>query len=65
MTLPSTHAASPALDVVARLAAADHDQLRLDRLRELRAVIDTLRCEKESQDPLLAWVIEDNLSGRT
>ena len=31
---------------------------KLDRLRELRAVIDTLRCERESQDPLLAWIIE-------
>jgi hypothetical protein len=31
---------------------------KLDRLRELRAVIDTLRCERESRDPLLAWIIE-------
>jgi hypothetical protein len=30
---------------------------KLDRLRELRAVIDTLRCEGESRDPLLSWVI--------
>ena len=31
---------------------------KLDRLRELRAVIATLRCERESRDPLLAWIIE-------
>jgi hypothetical protein len=31
---------------------------KLDRLRELRAVIDTLRCASESRDPLLAWIIE-------
>ena len=31
---------------------------KLDRLRELRAVIDTLRCERESRDPLLAWISE-------
>ena len=31
---------------------------KLERLRELRAEIDTLRCEHESRDPLLAWIIE-------
>jgi hypothetical protein len=31
---------------------------KLDRLRELRAVIDTLRHERESRDPLYAWIIE-------
>jgi len=31
---------------------------KLDRLRELRAVIDTLRHEREPQDPLLAWIVE-------
>lgn len=31
---------------------------KLDRLRELRAVIDTLRVEHESRDPLLAWILE-------
>ncbi|HYJ42435.1 MAG TPA: hypothetical protein VEW08_16715 [Steroidobacteraceae bacterium] len=31
---------------------------KLDRLRELRAVIDTLRCEQEVQDPLLNWILE-------
>jgi hypothetical protein len=34
------------------------ERLKLDRLRELRAVIDTLRHECEAQDPLLAWVVE-------
>jgi hypothetical protein len=33
------------------------ERLKLERLRELRAVIDSLRHECESQDPLLAWVI--------
>jgi hypothetical protein len=31
-------------------------QHKLSRLMELRAVIDVLRCEHESQDPLLAWI---------
>jgi hypothetical protein len=31
---------------------------KLDRLRELRAVIDTLHRERESRDPLLAWIAE-------
>ena len=31
---------------------------KLERLRELRAVIETLRCEREAQDPLLAWIAE-------
>jgi hypothetical protein len=31
---------------------------KLDRLRELRAVIDTLHRERESRDPLLSWIIE-------
>jgi hypothetical protein len=36
---------------------AELEQRRLDRLRELRAVIDSLRGEQASQDPLLAWAI--------
>ena len=31
---------------------------KLDRLRELRAVIDTLRQDRESRDPLYAWILE-------
>lgn len=30
---------------------------KLDRLRELRATIEALRGERESEDPLLAWVL--------
>ena len=63
--MPSIHSSRPDLDVVSRFAAADFDGRRLDRLRELRAVIDALRHEKESGDPLLAWVLEDNRSGNT
>jgi hypothetical protein len=32
-------------------------QQKLTRLLELRAVIDSLRCEREARDPLLSWVI--------
>jgi hypothetical protein len=32
-------------------------QHKLDRLRELRAVIDSLHGEREARDPLLAWVV--------
>jgi hypothetical protein len=32
-------------------------QLKLSRLLELRAVIDSIRCETEAHDPLLSWVI--------
>jgi hypothetical protein len=31
---------------------------KLDRLRELRAVIDTLRCDHEARDPLLSFILE-------
>lgn len=31
---------------------------KLERLRELRAVIDTLRCEQSCADPLLALIFE-------
>jgi hypothetical protein len=63
--MPSIHAAQPDLNVVPRFQPADFDEQRLNRLRELRAVIDALRQEKESRDPLLAWVLEDNHSGNT
>jgi hypothetical protein len=39
-------------------APDDPARHKLDRLRELRAVIETLRCERASQDPLLAWILE-------
>jgi hypothetical protein len=56
--MPSTHAAKRALDVVPPSLAGEYDQQRLDRLRELRAVIDTLRSDQEMRDPLLAWVVQ-------
>jgi hypothetical protein len=56
--MPSTHAAKRALDVVPPSLTGEYDQQRLDRLRELRAVIDTLRSEQEMRDPLLAWVVQ-------
>jgi hypothetical protein len=31
-------------------------QHKLTRLLELRAVIDAMRCQQETHDPLLAWV---------
>jgi hypothetical protein len=31
---------------------------KFERLRELRAVVETLRCEREARDPLLAWVVD-------
>ena len=31
---------------------------KLDRLRQLRAVIDSLRSEYEAHDPLVAWILE-------
>jgi hypothetical protein len=31
---------------------------KLDRLRELRAVIDSLHREREHRDPLLTWIVE-------
>ena len=42
----------------AGIESPDLARHKLDRLRELRAVIDTLRCECESRDPLLAWISE-------
>lgn len=40
------------------LSASELEQLKLERLRELRSTIDALRCERESGDPLLAWAID-------
>ena len=38
------------------------EQRKLDRLRELRATIEALRGERESADPLLAWVLAQQQS---
>jgi hypothetical protein len=38
-------------------------QFKLSRLRELRAVIASLRCEREARDPLLSWVIDQEKAG--
>jgi hypothetical protein len=40
------------------LKPGETERLKLDRLRELRAAIDALRQEKTTNDPLLAWVVE-------
>jgi len=37
---------------------AELEQQRLDRLLELRAVIESLRSEQAGKDSLLSWVIE-------
>jgi hypothetical protein len=39
------------------VAAEAIAQQKLTRLIELRAVIDSLRCQQEAQDPLLSWVL--------
>ena len=39
------------------LSPSELEQLKLERLRELRSTIDALRGEQESNDPLLAWAI--------
>jgi hypothetical protein len=49
---------SPSGDLPGELA-----QFKLNRLRELRAVIDSLRCEREARDPLLSWVVEQEKAG--
>lgn len=38
-------------------ASVELGQIKLDRLRELRATIDALRTEQTAADPLLAWVM--------
>lgn len=40
--------------------SVDLEQVKLDRLRELRATIDALRTQQTAADPLLAWVMEQN-----
>jgi hypothetical protein len=37
---------------------AELEQRKLGRLRELRAVIESLRTEQADKDPLLAWAVE-------
>ena len=39
-------------------------QHKLNRLLELRSVIDSLRCEREARDPLLSWVVEQEKAER-
>jgi len=34
------------------------ERYKLDRLRELRAVIDAMHRERESKDPFLNWIVE-------
>lgn len=58
--MASTQIAKLELNAVPRSMAAEYDRQRLDRLRELRAVVDSLRRETESRDPLLAWVLQNN-----
>lgn len=36
----------------------DYTGHKLDRLLELRAVIDSLRREREFLDPLLTWIVK-------
>ena len=55
MANPSTARAQP-------LDQPDLAYHKLDRLRELRAVIDTLRDEREAHDPLLTWIVERDSS---
>lgn len=54
-----TGAARNALEVLCYDTCSPQElgQRKLDRLRELRAVIDSLRDERESNDPLLAWAL--------
>lgn len=40
------------------LSASELEQLKLERLRELRSTIAALRVEQEAGDPLLAWAID-------
>ena len=56
-SLLTTHIARHPLQVLPPgLAPEEVMQHKLSRLLELRAVIDAMRHERESKDPLLAWV---------
>jgi hypothetical protein len=44
-------------------ASVELEQVKLDRLRELRATIDALRTEQTAADPLLAWVMAQDSAG--
>jgi hypothetical protein len=56
-------AGNPARDLTLELVRIctplELEQAKLDRLRELRATIDSIRCEREAGDPLLAWLLDD------
>ncbi len=47
------------------LSASELEQLKLERLRELRSTIDALRVEQETADPLLAWVLRGDEAQET
>ena len=56
-SLLTTHIARHPLQTLPPgLAPEEVTQHKLSRLLELRAVIDAMRHERESRDPLLAWV---------
>ena len=46
------------------LTSVEREQLRRDRLMELRATIDAIRHEQTSRDPLLAWVVRGETDSR-
>jgi hypothetical protein len=47
------------LNLQSTMPTADLESLKLDRLRELKATIESLRCEQSSHDPLLDWAIAE------
>ena len=56
-SLLATHISRHPLQALpADLAPEEVTQHKLSRLLELRAVIDAMRHERESRDPLLAWL---------
>jgi hypothetical protein len=65
MVWSATEMASQQASAAARLALVELPPCvlpagpsKLDRLRQLRAVIDSLRSECEAHDPLVAWILE-------
>jgi hypothetical protein len=65
MVWSATEMASQQASTATRLALVDlpprvfpEGPNKLDRLRQLRAVIDSLRSEREACDPLIAWILE-------
>ena len=62
--MPAANRLTVVHQLASTLSPAELEELKLERLRELRNTIDALRCERQIRDPLLAWAIDEERKAR-